>query len=202
MSGYRSYLAGVRWPGRVLLTRNQSHGGPSNKICPPPNMPPANREQALARGRCWTLLPPILRESGVCQTSAEINGCKRVARTQGRNSDPAPPLADKKFRRDRTIPRFLHAAFEYGGHAEFAGHSLQVFRLAFVFGGRSPRDNFQVADAGEFGQDFILSAVGEIGVRFIFAQILEGEYRDALLRNRLACLPVKRESPNDQHCDN
>ena len=58
----------------------------------------------------------------------------------------------------------LHAAFEHGGHAEFAGHCLQVFRLAFVFGGGSPRDNFQVADTSEFGQDFILSAVGEIGV--------------------------------------
>ena len=81
------------------------------------------------------------------------------------------------------VSSLLHAAFEHRGHAEFAGHCLQVLRLAFVFGRGSPRDNLQVADASEFGQDFILGAIGEIGVRFIFAQILEGQDRDALMRD-------------------
>ena len=39
-------------------------------------------------------------------------------------------------------------------------------------------------------------------VFLVRAKILEGKHCDAFLRNRLACLPVKRESPNDQHCNN
>ena len=49
------------------------------------------------------------------------------------------------------VASLLHGAFKYGGHAEFASHCLQVFWLAFIFGGGSPRDNFQVADTSELG---------------------------------------------------
>ena len=37
---------------------------------------------------------------------------------------------------------------------------------------------------------------------FFFAQVFKRQHRDAFLRNRLASLPVKRKSPNDQHCNN
>ena len=51
-----------------------------------------------------------------------------------------------------------------------------------MFGGGSLRDNFQVADAGEFGKDFILSAIGEISIVWVTAQVLEWENRDTFLR--------------------
>src|SRR6266480_7794670 len=76
----------------------------------------------------------------------------------------------------------LHTAFEHTGHAELAGHCLQVFWRAFVFGCRFSRDNLQVANASEFGQDLILNTLGEVGVRFLFAQVLEWENSDAFLQ--------------------
>jgi hypothetical protein len=77
------------------------------------------------------------------------------------------------------VSSLLHAAFQHSRHAEFASHCLQVFRRAFVFGCRFSRDNLQLADADELRQDLILDAVGEIRVRFLFAQIVEWENRDA-----------------------
>jgi hypothetical protein len=77
----------------------------------------------------------------------------------------------------------LHTTFEHGGYAEFASHCLQVFRRAFVFGCRFSRDNLQVANASELGQDFILNAVGEVGVVWVTAQIVEWENRDAFLQS-------------------
>ena len=77
------------------------------------------------------------------------------------------------------VSSFLHAAFEHRAYAEFTSHCLQVFWLAFVFGCGRARDHLQVADASEFAQDFILNTVREISVRFLFAQILEWENRDA-----------------------
>src|SRR6266487_6113295 len=76
----------------------------------------------------------------------------------------------------------LHAAFEHTGHAELAGHCLQVFRRAFIFGCRFSRDNLQVANASEFGQDLILNAVGEVSIVWVTAQIVEWENRDAFLQ--------------------
>src|SRR5439155_20223758 len=63
-------------------------------------------------------------------------------------------------------------------------HCRQVFRRAFVFGCRFSRDNLQVADASELGQDLILNAFGEVGIVWITAQIVEWENRDAFLQRR------------------
>src|SRR5262249_55765963 len=82
-----------------------------------------------------------------------------------------------------SVSSFLHAAFEYRGHAKFASHCFQGVRLAFVFRRGSARDNFQVADASKFGKDFILGTVGEISVPLVFAEILEWEHCDTLQRN-------------------
>jgi hypothetical protein len=79
------------------------------------------------------------------------------------------------------VSSLLHAAFEHGGNAEFIRHCLQVFWRALVFGCRFTRDNLQVADASELGQDLILNAVGEVSVRFFFAQILKWKNRNAFL---------------------
>src|SRR5436190_5582131 len=81
-----------------------------------------------------------------------------------------------------SVSSLLHAAFEHIRHAKFAGHCLQVFWLAFVFGRRFSRDNLQVADASELGQDLILNAVGEIGIVWVTAQIVEWENRYAFLQ--------------------
>src|SRR5512132_2616767 len=81
------------------------------------------------------------------------------------------------------VSSLLHAAFEYSGHAEFASHCLQVFWRAFVFGWRFSRDNLQVADASELGQDLILNAVGEVSIVRVTAQIVEWEDRDAFLQS-------------------
>src|SRR6266487_2504628 len=76
----------------------------------------------------------------------------------------------------------LHTAFEHSGYAELAGHCLQVFRRAFVFGCRFSRDNLQVADASKLRQDLILNAVGEVSIVWVTAQIVEWQNRDALLQ--------------------
>src|SRR5713101_7430906 len=77
----------------------------------------------------------------------------------------------------------LHTAFKHCGHAEFIRDCLQVSWRAFVFGCRFSRDDLQVADASEFGQDLILNAVGEVGVVRVTAQIVEWENRDAFLQS-------------------
>ena len=43
---------------------------------------------------------------------------------------------------------------------------------------------FQVSDFGEVSQDFILDAVSEIRVGFIFAQIFKRKHGDAFFRRR------------------
>ncbi len=50
--------------------------------------------------------------------------------------------------------------------------------VCFVFGRRERRGDFEIADAGQFGQDLILNAVSEISVGFLLAQVLERQYSD------------------------
>src|SRR5438552_18075073 len=80
------------------------------------------------------------------------------------------------------VPGPLHAAFQHSGHTELASHCLQVFWRAFIFRCRLSRDNLQVADASQLGQNLILNAVGEIGIVWVTAQIVEWENRDAFLQ--------------------
>src|SRR5207253_3280241 len=40
---------------------------------------------------------------------SDLNGCKRVAHTQGRNSDPVSELADRKLRRCRMFPLCMYS---------------------------------------------------------------------------------------------
>src|SRR5204863_4417720 len=44
--------------------------------------------------------------------------------------------------------------------------------------------------------------VGKVGVGFFFAPVFKWKHCNAFLNKRLAWLPVKRPSPNDQHCNN
>jgi len=97
----------------------------------------------------------------------------------------------------------LNASFQEMGYAKLLSDFPQVSWIAtFIQHHRSAADHFQVGDLREIGKDFILNAVSEVSVLLIRAQALKRQHRDALLRNRLTCLPVKRKSPNDQHCNN
>jgi hypothetical protein len=55
---------------------------------------------------------------------------------------------------------------------------------------------------GQARQNLVLDALGKVRVGFVLAPVFKWKHRNTFLRNRLASLPVKRESPNDQHCDN
>src|SRR5262249_45975203 len=59
----------------------------------------------------------------------------------------------------------------------------QIFRLAFVLRGGSARDHFQIGDACELGQDFILNAVGKVSGVLVVAQIFEWQHRNRFLGN-------------------
>ena len=47
---------------------------------------------------------------------------------------------------------------------------------------RSARNHFQIGDLGQARQNFLLDAVGKVGVRFIIAQVFERKHRDAFFR--------------------
>ena len=51
----------------------------------------------------------------------------------------------------------------------------QVSRRAFVVLSRSARDHFQIGDLRQARQDFVLDAVGKVGVGFVLAQVFEGK---------------------------
>jgi hypothetical protein len=50
------------------------------------------------------------------------------------------------------------------GHAELLRDLGQVFRRTLVTLGRGARNDLEVPDLGQAGENFILDAVGEIGV--------------------------------------
>ena len=77
----------------------------------------------------------------------------------------------------------LHATFEDVGDAELPRDLRQIFGRALVVLRRCARDHFQIGNPGEAGQDFILDAVGKVGVGFVFAQVLERKDRDRFQRN-------------------
>ena len=54
----------------------------------------------------------------------------------------------------------------------------QIFRRAFEFLRRGPRDDFQVGDLGQPRQNFVLHAFGEKRVVGIATEIVEWQDRD------------------------
>ncbi len=82
------------------------------------------------------------------------------------------------------VPRPLHTTLEQMRHAQLLPDLAQVARrVALVIHHRGAADHFQVGEFGQSGQDLILHAVGEEGVVFIAAEIVEGQHGDALLRH-------------------
>ena len=78
------------------------------------------------------------------------------------------------------VAALLHAAFQDVRHAKLAGDLGQVFRRALVMLGRGARDHLQIGDLRQAGQDFVLDAVGKVGVLLVAAQVLERQDRDAI----------------------
>jgi hypothetical protein len=74
----------------------------------------------------------------------------------------------------------LHTPFEQRGDAEFDAHGFQIVRMAGVFFGRGARDDLQVADLRQVGQDQVLHAGNEVGVVFVLRQVLERQHGDRL----------------------
>ena len=72
--------------------------------------------------------------------------------------------------------RLLHATLQHVCGAQFSRHLTQIFRTAFVFGGRGARNHLKIADLSDCGEDFILDTVGKIGVVRIVAQIFERQH--------------------------
>ena len=88
-----------------------------------------------------------------------------------------------------TLTRTLSAAFctlpsSTVRDAELLRNCLEIFRLTLVFRGRGARDHFQIGDARELGQDFILNAIGEVSRALVVAQVFERQDGDRFWRNR------------------
>ena len=65
-------------------------------------------------------------------------------------------------------------------HAELLADFTQIARrAALVLHHARAADHFKLRDLCEVGQDLVLDALGEEGVRFFFAQIFERKDRDA-----------------------
>jgi hypothetical protein len=78
------------------------------------------------------------------------------------------------------VGRALHAAFDNMRHTELLADFAEIARrAAFILHNARPADHFQVGNPDQMSQDLVLHALGEEGVRFLFAQIFEGKDRDA-----------------------
>ena len=82
------------------------------------------------------------------------------------------------------IAGLLNSSFQHGGDAQLLRDRFQVFRLALVLRGRGAGDDLKVSDRRQLRQDFILNAIGEVGIALVIAQVLEWEDRDRFCRNR------------------
>src|SRR5436853_5360817 len=81
------------------------------------------------------------------------------------------------------IARFLDSAFEDIRDAELLRDVRNVIARTLESLCRCARDDLEVTDSREPGQDLLLNAVGEIRVRFIVAQVFERQHRDRFPRH-------------------
>ncbi len=129
------------------------------------------------RARCrsgWRKHPPD-RGRRSAPTGARRSGHRSTARS------PAPSL------------RALHTSFEKVGDTSCSPDLAQVaHRAAAILHDARAADHLEISDLRQVGQDFVLHAIGKIGVRFLLAQVLEGQHGDALFRNGRGGLPGLR----------
>jgi hypothetical protein len=96
----------------------------------------------------------------------------------------------------------LHAAFEKSSHAELLGDLRQISERALGLRRRSDRNDFEIFHLGQAGKYLLFNPLCKVGVVWIAAEIFKRQHRDDFWGNRLASLPIKRASRNDQHCNN
>src|SRR5437016_1861989 len=65
------------------------------------------------------------------------------------------------------IACFAHRDFENVGHAKLSSDFRNVFRGTLESLGRGARDDLEIADPREPGQDFLLNSISKVNVRFI-----------------------------------
>src|SRR5205085_8839346 len=83
-----------------------------------------------------------------------------------------------------TIVCSLHATLEQMYHAELSSNFAEIApHLALVLHHAGTADDLEVGDLSQIRQDFVLHSVGEKGVVWIAAQIVERQDSDAFLRN-------------------
>src|SRR6266480_191632 len=101
------------------------------------------------------------------------------------------------------VSRPAHAAFHHVTDTQLLRDFFEIARdVALVLLYRSAADYFQILNLREVRQQLILDSICKKSVLLFIAEIFQRQHRNAFLRNRLAGLPVKRASPNDQHCNN
>src|SRR5205814_10664723 len=83
------------------------------------------------------------------------------------------------------IPRSLNVSFHDRRHAELlADLALVTLCSASVLQHAGAADHFQICHFRQIIHDLALHSIGEIGVLFFLAEIIERENGDALLRDR------------------
>ena len=80
-----------------------------------------------------------------------------------------------------TIANASHAAFQNCGDAERFSNFTNVWGLSAICHDRRARDDLQIANLRQIGEHIVLNAIGEVGVLFIVAQILERQDGDRLV---------------------
>src|SRR4029079_19351067 len=81
------------------------------------------------------------------------------------------------------IVGFLNASLNNVSDAKLLGDLAQISRRAFIFFGRGPRDDFQIADLCQSSEDFVLHTFCKIGVVRIAAEVIERQNCNRFIRN-------------------
>ncbi len=94
------------------------------------------------------------------------------------------PRVDELSVDANTIRRALHTSFDNMRDAELLPDLSKIaIARRFVAHHARAADHFEVGHFREIGQDFVLHAVGEVGILLVIAQIFERQHRDAFFRH-------------------
>src|SRR5947207_12521101 len=81
----------------------------------------------------------------------------------------------------------LHASFLDVSQVKLLCNFGKIARLTLILLRGRARDYFEISNLRQTSENFVLYAVGKVGIRFFLAQVFKGKHRDAFLRNRRSC---------------